>query len=55
MSRETSVEVGKGYDFAYFAWMRTADFGSYRQALATRGFTFFHAFHALQVQAVLRG
>lgn len=47
LTRHTSSRYD-GYGFAYFAWMRVALVGSYRQRSADRGLTFFRLFLSLQ-------
>jgi uncharacterized membrane protein YdjX (TVP38/TMEM64 family) len=48
-------EIGKGYGFAYFAWMRLAPFSSYRAQSAEKGLTFFLMFEAIQNGAFRSG
>lgn len=50
MSQQHRVEVGKGYAFAYYAWMRQAPPGTYRHEQAARsGVTFFHTFASMNL------
>lgn len=46
-----SQEIGRGYGFAYFTWMRFAPFSSYRAQAGERGLTFFLTFDSMQVGA----